>query len=148
MFITPVGLTPAGRELLVWPNETDILLLDLHRGSIVTKLRGMGPNVAAVRAQRGGAERTVRNRITSLVWRGAGGGGSSSGVVMGGSNTPGAIYSGHLDGQIRAWVPEVEGDDEEDEDTGPQEVMEERSRKRKAIDDAFRSLMGKNITFT
>ncbi|RKU49453.1 hypothetical protein DL546_007602 [Coniochaeta pulveracea] len=148
MFVTPVGLTPPGKEILVWPNETDILLLDLHHGSVVTKLRGMGPNVAAVRAQRGGAERTVRNRITSLVWRGAGGGGSSSGVIMGGSNTPGAIYSGHLDGQIRAWVPEVWGDDEEDEDTGPQEVMEERGRKRKAIDDAFRSLMGKKITFT
>jgi DNA excision repair protein ERCC-8 len=148
MFVTPVGLTPPGRELLVWPNETDILLLDLHQGSVVTKLRGLGPSVAAVRAQRGGAERTVRNRITSLVWRGAGGGGSSSGVVMGGTNAPGGIYSGHLDGQIRAWIPELDGDDNEDEDTSAQDMAEDKTKKRKAIDNAFRSLMGKQITFT
>jgi DNA excision repair protein ERCC-8 len=148
MFVTPVGLTPPRSELLVWPNENEILLLDLHRGSVVTRLRGMGPTVAAVRARGGAGERTVRNRVTSLVWRGAGGGGGSSGVVMGGTGAPGGIYSGHLDGQIRAWMPALEGDEEEDEDTSAQEVVEEKTKKRKAIDDAFRSLMGRQITFT
>jgi len=148
MFVTPVGLTPPRGELLVWPNENEILLLDLHRGSVVTRLRGTGPAVAAVRARRGAGERTVQNRITSLVWRGAGGGGGSSGVVMGGSGAPGGIYSGHLDGQIRAWMPALEGDDDEDEDTSAQEAVEEKTKKRKAIDDAFRSLMGRQITFT
>jgi DNA excision repair protein ERCC-8 len=149
MFVTPVGLTPPRSELLVWPNENEILVLDLHGGSVVTRLRGMGPTMAAVRARGGGGgERTVRNRVTSMVWRGAGGGGGSSGVVMGGTGAPGGIYSGHLDGQIRAWVPAVEGDDEEDEDTTVQEAVEEKTKKRKAIDDAFRSLMGRQITFT
>ncbi|OIW28887.1 WD40 repeat-like protein [Coniochaeta ligniaria NRRL 30616] len=150
MFVTPVGLTPPRSELLVWPNENEILVLDLHRGSVVTRLRGTGPTVAAVRARGGaaGGERTVRNRVTSLVWRGAGGGGGSSGVVMGGTGAAGGIYSGHLDGQIRAWMPAVEGDDEEDEDNSAQEVVEQKTRKRKAIDDAFRSLMGRQITFT
>ncbi|KAH8905607.1 WD40 repeat-like protein [Coniochaeta sp. PMI_546] len=148
MFVTPVGLTPPRGELLVWPNENEILVLDLHGGSVVTRLRGTGPTVAAVRARAGAGERTVRNRVTSLVWRGAGGGGGSSGVVMGGSGAPGGIYSGHLDGQIRAWMPVVEGQDEEDEDTTAQEAVEEKTKKRKAIDDAFRSLMGRQITFT
>jgi DNA excision repair protein ERCC-8 len=150
MFVTPVGLTAPQSELLVWPNENEILVLDLHRGSVVTRLRGMGPTVAAVRSGAGAAagERTVRNRVTSMVWRGAGGGGGSSGVVMGGHGAPGGIYSGHLDGQIRAWVPAVQGDDEEDEDTTAQEAVEEKTKKRKAIDDAFRSLMGRQITFT
>ncbi len=99
---------------------------------------------------RGGAggERTVRNRVTSLVWRGAGGGGESSGVVMGGAGAPGGIYSGHLDGQIRAWMPAVQGDDEENEDTAAQEAVETKTKKRKAIDDAFRSLMGRQVTFS
>ena len=148
MFVTPVGLTPPRSELLVWPNENEILVLDLHGGSVVTRLRGTGPTTAAVRARGGGGERTVRNRITSMVWRGGGGGGASSGVVMGGTSAPGGFYSGHLDGQIRAWMPAVEGDDQEDEDTTAQEAVEEKTKKRKAIDDAFRSLMGRQITFT
>ncbi|KAB5555010.1 WD repeat protein [Coniochaeta sp. 2T2.1] len=150
MFVTPVGLTPPRSELLVWPNEHEILVLDLHNGSVVTRLRGMGPTVAAVRARggSGSGERTIRNRVTSMVWRGAGGSGGSSGVVMGGSNAPGGIYSGHMDGQIRAWMPVLEGNEEEDGDTNAQKAVEEKTKKRKAIDDAFRSLMGKQITFT
>ena len=147
MFTSPTGLTPAKGELLFWPNETEILVLDLHSGSIISRLRGMGPNLAAVRARQG-AERAVRNRVTSLVWRGAGGGGGSSGVVMGGSNCPGGVYSGHLDGQIRAWLPRVEGADEEDEEDVAEGAAEERAKKRKAIDDAYKSLMGRRITFT
>ncbi|KAJ9156089.1 DNA excision repair protein ERCC-8 [Pleurostoma richardsiae] len=146
MFTSPVGLTPPRGELLFWPNETEILVLDLHEGTVVTRLRGVGPSMAGVRARRGG-ERTVKNRVTSIVWRGAGGVGGSSGVVMGGRNALGGIYSAHLDGQIRAWAPHVEGPDNE-EDFGEQEDQGERAQKRKAIDDAFRNLMGKKITFT
>jgi DNA excision repair protein ERCC-8 len=45
-------------------------------------------------------------------------------------------------------MPQIEGLDEEDEDNTVEELAEERAKKRKAIDDAFRSLMGKQITFT
>ncbi|KAK3941266.1 hypothetical protein QBC46DRAFT_383262 [Diplogelasinospora grovesii] len=147
MFVSPTGLTPPNKELLFFPNESEILVMDLHEGSIITRLRGMGPAVAAVRALRGG-ERTIKNRLTSVVWRGAGGGGSSSGVVMGGTNAPGGLYTSHLDGQIRAWLPQLEGLDEEAEDESREEVAEVRAKKRKVLDDAFRSLMGKQITFT
>jgi DNA excision repair protein ERCC-8 len=64
MFVSPTGLTPPGRELLFYPNETEILVMELHEGTIVTRLRGTGPTVASVRAERGG-ERTVKNRLTS-----------------------------------------------------------------------------------
>ncbi|KAK3378607.1 WD40-repeat-containing domain protein [Podospora didyma] len=146
MFTSPLGLTASQQELLFFPNETEILVMDLHEGSIVTRLRGMGPSVSAIRAQRGG-ERAVKNQLTSIVWRGAGGGGSSSGAVMGGTNAPGGIYSGHLDGQIRAWLPQLGGLDEEDKDIS-QEVTVAHAKKRKALDDTFRSLMGKQITFS
>ncbi|KAK4237471.1 hypothetical protein C8A03DRAFT_34588 [Achaetomium macrosporum] len=147
MFVSPAGLTPPGSELLFFPNETEILVMDLHEGSTVTRLRGMGPTLASVGTQ-GGGERIVRNRVTSIVWRGSGGGGSSSGVVMGGSNFPGAIYSGHLDGQIRAWLPQLEGVEDEAEDKGSQDAEAIGAKKRKVLDDAFQSLMGKRITFS
>jgi len=64
MFVSPTGLTTPGRELLFFPNETEILVMDLHEGSIITRLRGMGATMAAVRSQ-GGGERSIRNRVTS-----------------------------------------------------------------------------------
>lgn len=63
MFVAPEGLAATRRDLLFYPSESEILIMDLHEGSIVTRLRGAGPTVAAVAAQRG--ERAVRNRVTS-----------------------------------------------------------------------------------
>ena len=63
MFVAPEGLAATRRGLLFYPNEGEILVMDLHEGTIVTRLRGAGPTVAAVAAQRG--ERAVRNRVTS-----------------------------------------------------------------------------------
>ncbi|KAI0877480.1 WD40-repeat-containing domain protein [Hypoxylon argillaceum] len=147
MFTSPVGLTHPGRELLFWPNESEILVCDLHDGHIVTRLRGTGAAVAGVRSSNN-SERSVKNRVSSLVWRGAGGSGGSSGVVMGGTNMPGAILSAHLDGQIRAWAPLLEGADEDEEEDSMAGVGEEKSRKRKVLNDVYKSLMGQKITFT
>lgn len=147
MFTTPVGLTAARKELLFWTNETEILVLDLHDGTTVSRLRGVGAQISGVTARRGG-ERTSKNRVTSLVWRGAGGAGGSSGIVPGASNASGQVFSGQTDGQIRAWVPQVRGLDAEDEDDASEVAQQERVQKRKALDDAFKSLMGQNITFT
>ncbi|KAK8050627.1 DNA excision repair protein ERCC-8 [Apiospora phragmitis] len=147
MFTSPVGLTHPMKELLFWPNETEILVLDLHDGGVITRLRNTGPAMTGVRSG-SGAERTVKNRITALAWRGAGGGGESSGVVMGGNNMAGAIFSAHLDGHIRAWVPQLEGQDEEAEADEQAKLAEGRSKKRKVLNDVFQSLMGKQITFT
>ncbi|KAI1284143.1 WD40-repeat-containing domain protein [Xylaria sp. FL0933] len=147
MFTSPVGLTHPGRELLFWPNETEILVCDLHNGHIVTRLRGTGAAVAGVRSSKK-AERSVKNRISSIVWRGAGGSGGSSGVVMGGTNMPGAVFSAHLDGQIRAWSPQLEATDEDVDEDLNSEVGEAKAMKRKALEDVYKSLMGQKITFT
>lgn len=147
MFTSPVGLTHPGRELLFWPNETEILVCDLHNGHIITKLRGTGAAIAGVRSSKR-SERSVKNRISSIVWRGAGGGGGSGGVVMGGTNMPGAIFSAHLDGQILAWAPQLEGMDEDDDEDFLAEAGEERSKKRKLLNDVYKSFMGQKITFT
>ena len=144
MLITPSGLS-ASREILVWANDQEILLLDLHNGNIVTRLRSPGTtNPVSSR----GSREIGRNRITTVVWRGAGGGGRQTGPVMGGGNSIGAIYSAHLDGQIRAWMPQIAGDDEVDEEEIVDESEEVKLKKRKAVDSAYRSLMGKKITFT
>ncbi|KAJ6440449.1 bZIP transcription factor [Purpureocillium lavendulum] len=141
--VTPSGLT-TGRELLFWANDQEILVLDLHDGNVVTRLRS--PGAANPVGPRGGE--MGRNRITTIVWRGAGGGGRQMGPVMGGGNALGGIYSAHLDGQIRAWMPQIPGPDDVDETDELDEDEEVKRKKRKAVDDAYRSLMGRNITFT
>lgn len=147
MLVTPTGLTPTKKELLFWPNETEVLVMDLHEGTIVTRLRAPGSQIAGVRTNRATGERSVRNRITSLVWRGAGGHGRHvQGPVPGGTNAPGGVYTGQTDGVVRAWMPQVGGNDMEDardsSDTAQQGL------KRKAIGDALRAFQGKNVTFT
>lgn len=97
-------------------------------------------------------------RVTAVAWRGGGGGGTSlHGPVLGGTNGPGgAIYTAHADGMVRYWAPRLEDDGEgglgydgEDRvEVDTEEKREETARKRKALDDAFRSLMGRNVTFT
>jgi DNA excision repair protein ERCC-8 len=67
---------------------------------------------------------------------------------MGGSNSPGGMFSGHLDGQIRAWIPNLEGAYDEAEDKYTHSDDGVKSKKRKALDDAYRSLMGRQITFS
>lgn len=69
---------------------------------------------------------------------------------MGGNNAAGGLFSGHLDGQIRAWLPELEGAHVEiaDDQAIDQRGEAEKTKKRKAIDDAFQSLMGRKVTFS
>jgi DNA excision repair protein ERCC-8 len=143
-FTSPSGLS-MGRPLLFWPNDQEILAFNLHDGKLVTRMRSPGPANPA--GSRGGAAGMGSNRITSMVWRGAGGGGRQVGPVMGGGNSIGAIYSAHADGQIRAWSPQVPGPDDLDENEQMNEDEQVQRKKRKAIDNAYRSLMGKNITF-
>lgn len=148
MFVSPSCLTPSRGELLFWPNEQEVLVLDLHEGTVVSRLRVMGAPSST-----NAAGLNVKNRITDMVWRGAGGRGVQRGVVMGGGSTFGALYTAHSDGQIRAWMPRFPGldDDNDDDDPGEgpaDEDEQSRTRKRKAVDDAFRSLMGRQITFS
>lgn len=145
MFVTPTGLTPTKKELLFWPNESEILVMDLHEGTVITRLRGPGSRIAGVRTNRTG-ERSVRNRITSVAWRGAGGYGRHvQGPVPGGTNSPGGVYTGQTDGVVRAWMPQGLGSDMEDAGDA---VTVQQGIKRKAIGDALKAFQGTNITFT
>ncbi|KAG6226320.1 hypothetical protein E4U34_007063 [Claviceps purpurea] len=131
-----------GSNLLIWPNDHEILILDLHHGTILTRLRGplgAGPSTSLSNS----------TRITTIAWRSHGGGTSPNGRAgMGGNNSLGAIYSAHADGQIRAWMPQVPGSDDVAEVDPVEEADEEKNRKRKAVDSAYRSLMRREITFT
>lgn len=146
----PCLASPLG-DVVLWANDREILVLDMHSGRVVSRLRT--PGVANPVAPAGGSGSSTggeigRNRISGLAWRSAGGGGSSVGPVMGGGNSVGALYSAHLDGQIRAWMPRVPGPEDVDDDDEEDEDGDARRRKRKAVDDAYRSLMGRQVTYT
>ncbi|KAF9880738.1 hypothetical protein CkaCkLH20_01780 [Colletotrichum karsti] len=146
MFVTPARLTPARRDLLFWPNEHEILVMDLHEGTLVSRLRVPGPKVLP--ESQGVRGLNVKNRTMSMVWRGHGGYRLQKGPIMGGGSACGAVYTAHLDGQIRAWMPRLPGPDVDDDTPDPLDRDEqEQNRKRKALDDAYKSLMGKQITF-
>ncbi|KAG5972532.1 hypothetical protein E4U58_006457 [Claviceps cyperi] len=136
--------TSRGSNLLIWPNDHEILILDLHHGTILTRLRGplsAGPSTSLSLSN--------STRITTIAWRSHGGGTSPNGRAgMGGNNSLGAIYSAHADGQIRAWMPQVPGSDDVAEVNPVEGPDEKKSRKRKAVDSAYRSLMRREITFT
>ncbi|KHE83402.1 hypothetical protein GE21DRAFT_1211145 [Neurospora crassa] len=121
IFVSPSRLTPQKKEFLFYPNKNGMLVTGLHEGTLIIRLRGMGPAVAATR-QRG--ERTTRNFLSS-------------------TNVSDGIYSRHLDGHIRAWTPQLEALDKEDESTSIEDATGARVKKRKVLDDVFRTLMGR-----
>lgn len=132
---SPISLTPARKELLFYPNEKELLMFELHEGKLLKRLKVGGSAVAAVRSRIG--ERSVKNRITALVWRSA---------VDG-------IYSAHSDGQIRAWVPRTVEDsmvDKEEEERLKGQIADEdesSKRKRQVLDDVFRDLTRQKLRF-
>ncbi|KAL3424022.1 WD repeat domain-containing protein [Phlyctema vagabunda] len=132
---SPTSLTPPEEGLLFYPNEQEILVFELHEGKLRKRLRVPGPNIAAVRSRTG--ERNIRNRITSLAWRGSADG----------------FYSGHMDGEIRAWAPRTKEDDrldleEEEAKKGQKDdETDNQKRKRQVLDDVFRNLTKQKISF-
>ena len=68
-------------------------MFELHEGRILKRLKVPGPTMAAIRSRTG--ERNVKKRVTALAWKGQADG----------------LFSAHLDGQIRAWLPRTAEDD-------------------------------------
>lgn len=117
--LAPSDMLPEYSQLLLYPNEKEILMFDLFEGTLIKRLRLSS------------LQRMTYNRaITSLCWR--------AGDVE--------MYSAHLDGMIRAWIPRASEDtellDEEDESD------ESRKRKRGVLDQIHRDLTKREITFT
>ena len=112
-------------------------MFDLFEGTLLKRLRVPVPGGGSAAGRR-----NIRNRITSLAWR--------SGDVE--------LYSAHADGRIRAWKPktkeemeverEEEAEQDDDGDDDDDDEQESRKRKRKALDDVFRDLTRRKITFT
>ena len=129
----PSYIGRAADQIMLYPNEKEILMFDLFEGTLLKRLRVPGAAVA----QAGGSvgQRNIKNRVTSLAWR--------AGDVE--------VYSAHSDGVIRAWKPKTkeEAEIEKDEVLQVDETVDEsRKRKRKALDDVFRDLTKQKITFT
>ena len=131
-------------QVMIYPNEKELLMFDLFEGTLLKRLAVPVAQRAGGGKSAAGGGRNVRNdRITSLAWR--------SGDVE--------VYSAHSDGRIRAWKAkmkvemEIEREEEreregcdEDEDEDDDEDGS-RKRKRKALDDVFRDLTRRKITF-
>ena len=121
-------------QVMLYPNEKELLMFDLFEGTLLKRLRA--PGVAVAQASGSAGQRNIKNRITSLAWR--------AGDVE--------MYSAHSDGLIRAWKPKTEEEmqieNEEAEQVDDEDEDESRKRKRQALDDVFRDLTRQKITFT
>lgn len=124
--VVPVIVEEDGRQLVLWPNEQWILLGDIVEGRILRRLRIKGTVVA----QGSKGTRVVKERVTGVAWRG-----------------PGCVevYSGHADGVIRAWIPQAEVEAEVNEE---EQVDDEVTKKRKALEEIHRDMTKRKITFT
>ena len=123
----------SGSQVMLYPNEKEILMFDLFEGTLLKRLRA--PGVAVAQASGSAGQRNIKNRVTSLAWR--------AGDVE--------MYSAHSDGLIRAWKPRTKDDIEAEKDEADQvdgDEDESRKRKRQALDDVFRDLSRQKITFT
>jgi DNA excision repair protein ERCC-8 len=134
----PPDMTESGHELMLFPNGPEVLLLDMHEGTLLHRLRPV-PGVAA----RAKGEKGLKQRVTDVCWR------------------PGhcEAYSAHSTGFIKAWVPQTSEDDvdesddgqEQDEQTRLEDELDgggDRKRRREDLQRMYRDLMKQKITFT
>ena len=128
--LAPRHISPS--QVMLYPNEKEILMFDLFEGTLLKRLRA--PGVAVAQASGSAGQRNIRNRVSSLAWR--------SGDVE--------MYSAHSDGLIRAWKPKTKEEMQIEKDEAEQVDGDEdecRKRKRQALDDVFRDLTRQKITF-
>ena len=131
--IAPSYIGRPGDQIMLYPNEKEILAFDLFEGTLLKRLRI--PNAAPGQGTGSTGQRNVKDRVTSLAWR--------AGDIE--------VYSGHSDGIIRAWKPKTNAEAEAEKDDMSQlddTVDDGRKRKRQALDDVFRNLTKQKITFT
>ncbi|KAH7401857.1 WD40-repeat-containing domain protein [Phaeosphaeria sp. MPI-PUGE-AT-0046c] len=132
--LPPVQNFQPGADVVLYPNEHEILAYELFDGKLIRRLRRQEQQkrpgeVAAVSK----GQRNVRDRITALAWR-------AHDVEM---------YSAHADGSIAAWRPRTEEDAELDEEDEQERLDKEEGKKRKRgiLDDIYQGLTKKPITF-
>lgn len=124
--LAPSSMIPAGTQLLLYPNEKEILMFDLFEGTLLKRLR--------VPVAQSRTSQSRNNRVTSLCFR------------MGDVE----MYSAHGDGLIRAWKPRTKEEielEKAEEFEGRDEEAESRKRKRQLLNDIHRDLTRTKITF-
>ena len=131
--LAPADVVAGKPQVMLYPNEKEILMFDLFEGTLLKRL--CVPGVPMSQAQGSAGQRNTKSRVTSLAWR-------TGDVTM---------YSAHSDGVVRAWLPrteeEAEVDDDEEKEVDDRST-DGRKRKRQALDDVFRDLTRQKITFT
>jgi DNA excision repair protein ERCC-8 len=135
--LAPTSLLPPGTEYLFYASECEILVFNLFNGTFIKKLRT--PNLTSNPLP--GTKTTMsphhRSRIMSLAWRG---------------RSHVSLYSAHLDGMIRAWMPHTEEDATAEADEGDRRAEahgedNESKRKRGVLEDVYHDLTRRRITF-
>lgn len=130
--LAPSPLSPVGTEVVYYPNPREILAFDLHKGTLLNRLRI--PGLRGTQTDFG--TRNAKPRTTSLAWRAH----------------DLELYSAHADGIIRCWKPrtheDVELEREEREEDGMVEAESERKRKRNDLDQIVQGLTGKRTTYS
>jgi DNA excision repair protein ERCC-8 len=133
--LPPTENLESEKDVLFYPNESEILGYELFEGKLLRRLRRPEPmrRVHEVAAAADKGKMNAKDRITALSWR-------AHDVEM---------YSAHADGSIAAWKPRTEEDAEldEEEEHEKEEKEEGKKRKRGVLDDIYQGLMKKQITF-
>ncbi|KAI9859182.1 MAG: hypothetical protein M1824_003868 [Vezdaea acicularis] len=129
--LVPKDIVTPGKDIMFFPNPKEILGFDLFEGKLLKRLKAL-----PVSASSRGAG-TTKPRVTTLAWR-------AHNVQM---------FSSHSDGTIRAWLPrppeEAVLDEEEFKEAQAAKGILEvgKKRKRNALDEVFKSLTERPITF-
>ncbi|KAF2749260.1 WD40 repeat-like protein [Sporormia fimetaria CBS 119925] len=132
--LPPSELVDSGKEVLFFPNKSEILGYELFDGTLFRRLRRPRDYIDRGVAGGGNPGSEVKDRITALAWR-------AHDVEM---------YSAHGDGSIGVWRPRTEEDAEvEEEEEREREEVEESGRKRKrgVLEDIYRDLTRRKVTF-
>ena len=131
--LAPRDMVARESQIMLYPNEKEVLMFDLFEGTLLKRLRA--PGVPMAQACGSVGQRNAKSRVTSLAWR--------AGTVE--------MYSAHSDGVVRAWVPRTkeEAEVDEDEERDAEDSSDNsRKRKREALDSIFKDLTRQKITFT
>lgn len=129
--LAPSHLSPAGQEIVYFPNQREVTGYDMYSGAVLNRLRVPGPQSSGSEA----VGRNLKPRTTSLAWR----------------THEVKLYSAHGDGMIRCWRPRTAEDaavEEEERDEGEVGDEAERKRKREELNQIVRDLTKKRATFT
>ncbi|KAF2810153.1 WD40 repeat-like protein [Mytilinidion resinicola] len=133
--LAPSNLVSSTKDVMFYPNESDILMYELFEGTLIKKLKRPAHQSNSSSTNPALGQRNSRNRITGLTWR----------------HNHIEFYSAHSDGSIGTWKPrtseDARADEEEQENKDNADIEGEQSTKRKALEDIYQNLTKRQVTF-